>query len=107
MVVTINLKFKQLTSRVDESDNGDSVSIKRSRTDYHSHNTNLFQTKFFKLNFPNFEVGNPNGWIYKCDRFLKLIELRIMRRQIGFLTFKRKSLWMDSGYEEASNKEIN
>ena len=72
MVATINLKFKQLTSRVDESDNGDSVSIKRSRTDYHSHNTNLFQTKFFKLNFPNFEGGNPNGWIYNCDRFFKI-----------------------------------
>ena len=51
-----------MTFRVDELGNGDSASIKRSRTDYHSHNTNFFQTKFFKLNFPNFEVGNPNGY---------------------------------------------
>ena len=50
----------------------DNASIKRSRIDYHSHNTNFFQTKFFKLNFPNFEGGNPNGWIYKCNRFFKI-----------------------------------
>ena len=78
--VAINLKFKHMTSRKEESSNRDSVSINRNEMAYHSHNTKFFQTRLSKLNFPNFGDVNPSGWIYKCDRFLKLMELEIIRR---------------------------
>ena len=63
MVVAINLKFEHMTSRIEELGNGNNASINRSRIGYHSHNTNSFQTKFSKLNFPKFEGENPSGWI--------------------------------------------
>ena len=69
-----------MTSRKEESSNKDSVSINRNEIAYHSHNTNFFQTRLSKLNFPNFGGVNPSGLIYKCDRFLKLMELEIIRR---------------------------
>ena len=71
MVAATNLKFEHMTSRIEESCNGNNASINRSGTNYHSYCTSSFQTKFSKLNFPNFEGENYSGWIYKCDRFLK------------------------------------
>ena len=56
------------------------ASINRSSTGYHSYDTNSFQTKFSKLNFPNFEGENPCGWIYKCDRFFKINGIGTKRR---------------------------
>ena len=50
----INLKFKHMTSRKEESSNRDSVSINRNEMAYHSHNIKFFQTRLSKLNFPNF-----------------------------------------------------
>ena len=76
MVITINLKFEHMTLRIEELGNGDSTSINRSVTSYYLHGTNSFQTKFSKLNFPNFEGGNPSGWIYKCDIFFKINGIR-------------------------------
>ena len=29
------------------------------------------QMRFSKLTFPTFERENPNGWVYKCERFFK------------------------------------
>ena len=68
MITTINLKFEHMTSRIEESSNGDNASINKSGIGYHSRGTNSFQTRFSKLNFPNFKGENPSGWIYKCDR---------------------------------------
>ena len=72
MVIAINMKFEHMTSRIKELGNGINALINRSEIDYHSHDTNSFQSRFSKLNFPKFEGENPSGWIYKCDKFFKI-----------------------------------
>ena len=52
-----------MTSKTEESSNGDSASINRNKIGYHSHDTNFFQTKFSKLKFSNFEDKNRSEWI--------------------------------------------
>lgn len=63
MIATMNLKFEHMIFRIDKLGNGDKASINRNRTNNKLHGTNSFQTRFSKLSFPNFEGGNPTGWI--------------------------------------------
>ena len=107
MITAINLKFKNITPRIEESSNGDSVSINRSRTNYHSHGTNYFQTRFSKLNFPNFESENPSGWIYKCDKFFKINGIEDQEK-VGFISLhlEGKTLEWFQGTRLVTRKSI-
>ncbi|KAH9733790.1 hypothetical protein KPL71_017135 [Citrus sinensis] len=72
MMAAISLKLDQsTTTKTGNSNNGGSTSTNRGSNNNHI-GKNSVQTRFSKLNFPKFEGENPNGWIYKCDRFFNI-----------------------------------
>ena len=64
-------------------------------------------TRYSKLNFPTFEGENPEGWVYKCERFFKYNEVpKLEKVGIASIHLEGKVIDWFQGHE-ASVKDLN
>lgn len=73
MFTAITLKYDQLATHVYGKRPQESFRVSENQLELagSSHSAPPFGTRYAKIDFPKFFGDDPNGWVYKCERFFE------------------------------------